>query len=113
MPAVVRLEDLDAYVVKETLRRIRNGQVQLKKRGLITEPEVEIAFQCVVLVPGGLNAISRQTSSTNTQTQAAAAKTTRQESSGETNGTEGQQSADTQQQSYGRTTALDITYEGG
>lgn len=69
MPNVVRIEDLGQYVVAETLRQIRNGQVRLKRDHCIdTEPRLKVQFQVNVAIPGGVNAITRSNSSTSEQT---------------------------------------------
>lgn len=67
MPAV-RIEDVGEFVVAETLRQIRNGQGRLKQMGIETEPELEVQFSATIIIPGGLNAITRANTSTTEQT---------------------------------------------
>lgn len=104
MPSIP-IEKLAAYVVKESVRQIRNGQVQLKQLGINCEPELEIAFNVTVHISGGLNAITRTTTGSTDQTQVNGARVTDQTSE------QKQESNDTNEQVFGRTTTTEIIYE--
>lgn len=108
---IIRQSDLAEYVVKETLRQIRNGQVRLKKLGLECDPELKVDFQVTVVIPGGLNAVTRAAASEQTQHQTTGERTTDQTGSGAGGISEETIVTDGQEQAYGRTTRTDIIYE--